>query len=394
MTNAPAPTTHAVTTRRDWLAVAVVAVAVFTVTTTEMSPMGLLPSVAADLNVSEGSAGLSVTLYGILAGLLAPVATIITGRIDRRALLLAILAVFTAGNTLSVTAHTYQLFMASRFLSGVIHGLMWAIVASIAIRLVAEKDAVRATAAVFSGISLALVLGVPASATVGEALGWRSAFAALAFLSGVTLLLVRALLPTLPSVNTFGFADLFRLVRQGPLRRVLTVTALVVIANYSAYTYIAPFLHDTHGLAASLIGPFLLTYGIAGVAGNFAAGALLTRTRTVRAVLVVLATVVTMALLSLQVAYWPIALGAAIAVWGASYSAIPVALQTLVLRLSGSDAAEATTSLYVLVFNCSIALGALTGGIAIDAAGPAVPAFVGASFSAAAVLATLTLPRR
>jgi predicted MFS family arabinose efflux permease len=392
--SAPATTPQMVSSRRNWLGVVVVGVAVFTVTTTEMSPMGLLPSIAHDLNVSEGRVGLSVTLYGILAGLLAPLATILAGRIDRRTLLLVILVVFTASNTLSASAHTYPVFMASRLLAGVIHGLMWAIVASIAIRLVADVDAVRATAAVFSGISLALVLGVPASAFLGGLLGWRSAFVALAILSGATLILIRTLLPALPSTTIFGFADLIALRRNNSLRRVLTITALIVVANYSAYTYIAPFLHDARGLALTLIGPFLLAYGIAGVAGNFAAGALLARKRTVRAVLVVLASVFTVALLSLQFAVWPIVLAATIAIWGASYSAIPVALQTLVLRLAGSSAGEATTSLYVLVFNCSIAAGALTGGIAIDAVGPVLPALVGAGFCALGLLATLTLPRR
>ncbi|CDO06247.1 arabinose efflux permease family protein [Mycolicibacterium cosmeticum] len=355
--------------------------------------MGLLPSIARDLNVSEGVAGLSVTLYGILAGLLAPIATILTSRIDRRTVLLVILTVFTVGNALSATAYSYPMFMASRFLSGVIHGLMWAIVASIAIRLVAETDAVRATAAVFSGISLALVLGVPAAAFVGDLYGWRSAFAALAVLSGVSLVLVRALLPPLSSSGTFAFPDLASLLRQPRLRRVLAVTALMVIANYSAYTYIAPFLQDARGLAPQSTGPFLLIYGIAGVAGNFAAGALLSRARTVRAVLVALAVVLTGALMSLQVARLPIILAVLIAVWGASYSAMPVALQTLVLRIGGGRTGEAATSLYVLVFNCSIALGASAGAVAIDTAGPTVPALVGAAVCAVGLVPTLSLRR-
>jgi predicted MFS family arabinose efflux permease len=197
----------------------------------------------------------------------------------------------------------------------------------------------------------------------------------------------------MPSRGTFGFTDLLPLLRQTNLRRVLAVTGLIVIANYCAYTYIAPFLHDTRGLASPLIGPFLLAYGIAGVAGNFAAGSLLARTRTVRAVLVVLVTILTAALLSLQLVTWPIVLAAIVAVWGASYSAIPVALQTLVLRVSGGITGEATTSLYVLVFNCAIAIGALAGGIVIDAAGPALPALVASGFCAKGLLATLTLSR-
>lgn len=383
---APSPAT---TQLRSWTAVAMVSVAVFAVTTTEMTPMGLLPDIARDLRVTEGQAGLSVTLYGLLAGLLAPVTTVLTGRVDRRALLLAILAVFTVGNALSAMSTTYVMFMASRFISGLIHGLMWAIVASVAIRLVADQHAVRATAVVFSGISVALVLGVPCSAFLGNALGWRWAFGLLSGLCALTFILLRVLLPALPSRQAFTFGDLRPLLRSKAVRAVLIVTAGVVIGNYSSYTYIAPFLSDSRGVNAGLIGAFLLCYGIAGVAGNFASAAALNRFSTIRPVLAALAAIVTAALLLLLIpvhsAVW---LAAWMVIWGASYSALPVALQTLVLRVSDGNNGEATTSLYVLVFNCAIGAGALVGGIAIDTSGPQMPMLTGATFCAVSVVAT------
>jgi predicted MFS family arabinose efflux permease len=369
------------------MAVTTVGLAVFAVTTTEMIPMGLLPSIAHDLKVSEGQAGLSVTLYGVLAGLLAPVITVITGRKDRRTLLLSILAVFIAGNALSAVAQSYAVFMISRFTSGLIHGLMWAIVASVAIRLVCATDAVRATAAVFSGISLALVLGVPLGAFIGSILGWRWAFALLSMLCALTFILVRALLPQLPCERTFTFSDLRPLLKSTPLRTVLLVTAVVVIGNYSAYTYIAPFLYDARAISAGLVGPFLLCYGVAGVVGNFACGAILSRSRSVRPVLAGLSVVLTAALLLIVVTQPRPLLALLMVVWGASYSALPVALQTQVLRVSDHGIGEATTSIYVLVFNCSIAAGALVGGFGIDTGGPTVPVLIGAPFSAVSIVA-------
>lgn len=376
------------TTSRKWMAVATVGLAVFAVTTTEMTPMGLLPSIARDLRVSEGQAGLSVTLYGLLAGLLAPATTVITGRIDRRTLLLTVLAVFTVGNALSAVSHTYALFMVSRFTCGVIHGLMWAIVSSVAIRLVVDRDAVRATAAVFSGISLALVLGVPCSAFLGSILGWRWAFALLSALCALTFVLIRMLLPALPSQRSFAFSDLVPLLKSKPVRAVLIVTASIVVGNYSAYTYIAPFLSEARGIDAGLIGSFLLCYGIAGVTGNFASAALLNRFRAMRPVLAGLTVVMTAGVLLLMIPTYSLLLIALwMVIWGVAYSALPVALQTLVLRVSDKGSGEATTSLYVLVFNCAIAAGALFGGIAIDTGGPNVPVLAGAMFCAASLAA-------
>jgi predicted MFS family arabinose efflux permease len=369
------------------MAVTTVGLAVFAVTTTEMTPMGLLPSIAHDLRVSEGQAGLSVTLYGVLAGLLAPVITVISGRMDRRTLVLSILAVFTAGNALSAIAQSYTVFMISRFTSGLIHGLMWAIVASVAIRLVCGKDAVRATAAVFSGISLALVLGVPFGAFIGSILGWRWAFALLSMLCALTFILVRALLPQLPCERTFTFSDLRPLLKSTQLRIVLLVTAVVVIGNYSAYTYVAPFLYDARAIGAGLVGPFLLCYGVAGVIGNFASGAILSRSHSVRPVLAGLTVVLTMALLLIVLTQPRPLLALLMVVWGASYSALPVVLQTQVLRVSDKGIGEATTSIYVLVFNCSIAAGALVGGFGIDTGGPTIPVLIGALFCAMSIVA-------
>ncbi|BBZ28895.1 MFS transporter [Mycolicibacterium madagascariense] len=369
------------------MAVVIVAVAVFAVTTTEMTPMGLLPQIANDLHVTDGQAGYSVSLFGVLAGLLAPFTAIVTGRVGRRTLLLIILAVFTLGNALSALSSTYALFMGSRLTCGLIHGLLWSIVASVAIRLVAPRDAVRATAAVFSGISVALVLGVPCGAFIGHAVGWRWTFVVLSCACALTFVVLRLVLPSLPSRQAFTFGELMPLIRSKTVGNVLIITACVVVGNYSAYTYIAPFLSEARGIDARLIGAFLLCYGIAGVAGNFAAAALLTRFRAIRPILTGLSLTVTATLLLLLIpSHSPAWAALGMMIWGASYSALPVALQTLVLRVAGRRHGEATTSLYVLVFNCAIAAGALLGGIAIDRAGPLAPTLVGAVASAASLI--------
>ncbi|WP_433667491.1 MFS transporter [Nocardia sp. CA-136227] len=380
------------TSWRAWVAVWAVGFSVFVVTTTEMAPVGLLPEIARDLDVSSGTAGIAVTAFGLIAGLLAPVSTVVSGRFDRRALLIAILAVFTAGNLLSAMSSNYGLFIFSRLATGVIHGLMWSIVAAIAIRLVRPRDGVRATAIAFSGISVALVLGVPLGSLIGSYSGWRAAFGALAILSLLCSLVVFAFVPRLPMVEAVAWSDFRRLVRARPLLAALIVTCVVVVGNYAAYTYVAPFMLDERHILPSMVGPYLLAYGIAGVAGNFMSGFALDRLGSPAKVLGVFGFVVVCALVLLPLLDSRNAVIVLLMVWGETYSGLPVALQTLVLR-SGGDSGQAATSAYVLVFNCSIALGALLGGFAIDTSGATAPIWVGAMFCLLGVLVSLVITR-
>ncbi|QNP75254.1 MFS transporter [Streptomyces roseirectus] len=377
--------------RRPWLAVLAVAFGVFTVTTTETMPIGLLPEMAAGLGVSEGSVGLTVTLYGLFAGALAPFLTAATRRLDRGRLLVVVLAVFVVGNVLTATATGYAWLMLVRLLVGFIHGVLWAIVASVAVRLVPPERAVRATAVVFSGISLASVVGVPLGTVVGQWLDWRAAFWGLAACSAVALAATVLLVPPMPPSGGVHLAELPRLLRAGNLRTALAVTAIVVVGHYAAFTYVTPFLLRNVGVPSDAVGVLLLGVGVAGVAGNFLSGTLIGRGPALRTVLLALlaCTGASMALLLLTDSWLPGALFFLLA-WGFAYSALPVALQTLVFR-SAPRAREAATSLYVLCFNISIALGALTGALALDHSGPSLVMLTGAAFCGLGLLAAAFL---
>ncbi|WP_246113770.1 MFS transporter [Streptomyces montanus] len=383
--NEAAHPTPPATPANGWPAVLAVAFSVFIVTATETMPIGLLPEMAADLRVSEGTVGLTVTLYGLFAGLLAPLLTAATRRLDRGRLLLVILAVFLAGNLLTATAVDYAWLMLVRLLIGFIHGVLWAIVASIAVRLVPPAQSVRATAVVFSGISLATVIGVPLGAMVGQWLSWRAAFWALTVCGAVALLATAVLMPSMPSRDGVHLSELPRLLKRGDLRTTVAVTAIVVIGHYAAYTYVTPFLLRNVGVAADTVGVLLLCFGIAGVAGNFVVGAVIGRGPTLRTVIIglIVGTAGSMALLLAAGSWQPGAIAFLLS-WGFAYSALPVALQTLVLR-SAPHAREAATSLYVLSFNVSISLGALFGSLALDRSGPSLVMLTGVAFCAAAL---------
>lgn len=365
------------------------AVAVGVVTTTEVMPIGLLLWIATDLRISTGSAGHAVTVYGILAGLLAPVLVVATGREDRRTVMLLILGAFVAGNLLTALAPSFPTLLAVRFAVGAVHGLMWAIVARMGVRLVRPGDGVRATAVVFSGISAALVLGVPVGTALGGALGWRTAFGLLAALAAVTWGALFALLPRLPPDEPPRPADIGRLMTNSALRFPLLITAVVVIGNYCAYTYVTPLLIAA-GCGGDRVSLLLTGYGIAGVAGNFVAGALATRrgatVPALHGVLVGFLTALSVSMIALFLfRSVPPATLTLLLAWGLTYAGLPVILQTMVFT-SAPAASEAATSVYVLVFNVSIALGALAGGVGVDRFGPAGPLLAGALTCGAATL--------
>ncbi|WP_299537337.1 MFS transporter [uncultured Streptomyces sp.] len=368
---------------RSWLAVVAVGMGVFAFTTTEMVPIGLLPAMSRDLGVSEGSVGLSVTLYGAIAGLFAPVLTAATRRLDRRVLLLLVLGIFIAGNAFTALSSSYTVLMVSRLLTGFAHGVMWSIAASIAIRLVPKGQAVRATAVVFSGISIASVVGVPFGTFIGQS-DWRTAFWVI---SGIGVLILTAavlLVPRLEPRTVVRLAELPRLLGDANLRIATLVTVAMVIGHFAAYTYVAPFLEQDAGIPAHWVSALLLLYGVAGVVGNFGGGAAAARalrTTTLTCILLLAAAVV----LLVVNGEWRPGTVVLLLVWGIAYTALPVCLQTLVFA-SAPKAPEAATSLYICAFNISIALGALIGGWFVDTSGPSAVMFIGAGFSLVAAL--------
>lgn len=369
---------------RSWLAVVAVGMGVFAFTTTEMVPIGLLPAMSRDLHVSEGTVGLSVTLYGAIAGLFAPVLTVATRRIDRRLLLLLVLGVFVAGNAFTALSSSYAVLMVSRLLTGFAHGVMWSIAASIAIRLVPPAQAVRATAVVFSGISIASVVGVPFGTFIGGLSDWRTAFWAIAGIGVAILAGAAFLLPPLAPRAVVRLAELPRLLRDGNLRIATLVTAAMVIGHFAAYTYVAPFLEQDAGIPSDWVSALLLLYGVAGVVGNFAGGA--AAARALRATTLTCILLLAAAVVALVVnGRWHPGTVTLLLVWGIAYTALPVCLQTLVFA-SAPQAPEAATSLYICAFNISIALGALIGGWFVDASGPSAVMFLGAGFSMLAAL--------
>ncbi len=369
---------------RGWLGVTAVTAGTFTVVTSEMLPVGLLTPIGAALRVSEGSAGLALTVTGLVAAVSAPLLTAALSRIERRVVLCGLMAVLGLGNLGTAWAPTFGVLMGARVLVGVGMGGVWALAASSAARLVPARSVNAATSLVFSGVAVASVLGIPAGTVLGALAGWRIVFAAAAGLALLVLMVMAAALPRLPATEGAALGGVLRLTRQPGLRVALLVVAFLVTGHFAAYTYVRPVLEEVTGVGAETIGTLLLVYGIAGVAGNFGAGA--AAARTPRKTLIAIGSILAAAAIALPVlgASPPQAL-VLMVVWGLAYGGVSVSTQNWVFAAS-PGAKEGASALFAGVFNAAIALGSLTGGLAADRVGLAAALWLGGALAVVAVL--------
>ncbi|MEU5898084.1 MFS transporter [Streptomyces venezuelae] len=370
---------------RRRFAVLAVAAATFSVVTTEMLPVGLLTSLGSGLHVSDGTAGLAVTLPGLVAALAALLLPVAMRRADRRTVLALLMAVLAAANVISALAPVFAVLLVARVLVGVCIGGVWAIAAGLGVRLVRAEGAGRATAVIFSGIAVASVLGVPAGTLLGELAGWRWGFAALAVLALAVAGLLVTVLPRLPADQGVRLGAFPALLRIGGLRAGLLAVTLLVTGHFATYTYIRPVLERVPGIGAGLISGLLLAYGTAGIAGNFAGGAVAARDPR-RALLAISAGLAAVVLLMVPAGASLAASVALLVAWGLAYGGVSVSAQNWVMA-AAPHAREAASALFAGVFNVAIALGAFAGGRVADSRGAGAVLWLGGGLAGLALVA-------
>ncbi|WP_394298027.1 MFS transporter [Streptomyces griseus] len=353
-----------------WLAVLSVTLGVFAIVTTEILPIGLLTSIGSGFAVSDGRAGLMMTMPGFLAAVSAPLLTVATARVDRRLMLGVFMGLLAVANFLAAAAPDYWLVLVSRVLVGITIGGFWSIGAGLAERLVPPESVGRATAVIFSAVPLGSVLGVPAGTLVGDHMGWRTAFATMGALAVGVLVMLMVVVPALPPVRVTRLGVLMGLLRSVRTRFALLLTFLIVLAHFGTYTYVTPFLEQVPGLGDGMITTFLLIYGAAGVVGNFLGGAWVARCP--RAVFGLAAGLVAVATLLLPVlGRWEGGAALLLVVWGVGYGAVPVASQTWFAKAAPS-APEAASVLFTASFQATLSAAALLGGVVLDRTSPSV----------------------
>lgn len=337
------------------------ALAGFITILTEALPAGLLPVISRDLGISEALAGQLVTLYAI-GSLVAAIPLIaITRGVRRRRLLLAALAGFVIANSITTLSASVGLTLAARFLAGVSAGLLWALVAGYAARMVSEAQQGRAIAIAMVGTPLALSLGVPAGTWLGNLVGWRLCFGLMSLLALGLMLWVRFQVPDFPGQGAAQRLSLGRVFTRGGVRPVLAVVLLFVLAHNILYTYIAPFLAEAGmGGRTDLV---LLVFGAASLLGIWVTGVLIDR--HLRVLTLASTLLFGVAALVLGLSDSPLLVLASVAVWGLAFGGVPTLFQTALAKAAG-DAADVAQSMLVTAWNSAIAGGGILGGVLLE----------------------------
>ncbi|WP_248741110.1 MFS transporter [Pseudomonas sp. MWU12-2029] len=345
------------------------ATAGFITVLTEAMPAGLLPQMSAGLEVSQALIGQLVTLYAIGSMLAAIPLTIATRGWRRRPLLLSAIGGFAIANSITALSELYWLTLIARFIAGVFAGLLWALLAGYASRMVAPHLQGRAITVAMLGAPLALSLGIPAGTLLGTVVGWRLSFAIMSAMTVLLVIWVRWQVPDFAGERAGKRLPLLQVFTLPGVRSVLFVTLSYVVAHNLLYTYIAPFLEPS-GLGAE-IDRVLLVFGLASVLSLWIVGSLIDR--WLRELVLISATLFMLSAIAL--ALWremPGVVYAATAVWGLAFGAMPSLLQTASAK-TAKDAADTAQSMLVTLWNVGIAGGGLAGGLLL--ANPGVSAF-------------------
>ncbi|WP_248948552.1 MFS transporter [Oerskovia enterophila] len=350
--------------------------ATFLAVTTELLPVGLLPLMSDELDVTESTAGLLVTVYAFMVAALAVPLTLATVRLPRKGLLLGTLVAYTVSNALVAVAPTFAVVAAGRAVGGIAHALFFSVSIGYGARLVQPLFTGRALALVTAGASAGFVFGVPLSTSLGAAVGWRTAFAVLAGVCALTTVLVALLLPAVAGGGGARRDDHGQAARRSRLAVVSTANALVYLGQFSVYTYVSVLLLAA-GLSVAGVGPVLLGLGALGLVGTWYAGVSLDR-RPRRTVLVVLVTL-TLGLCALGLAFPALApVLVAAAVWGAGFGGVASIFQTASIRTRGASP-DVVGALVNSTANIGIGGGAALGGAVLAGYGVGWLPFVGAA---------------
>ena len=372
------------------------AVGAFGIGVTEFAPMGLLPVMAGDLGVSIPAAGLLVSAYafGVLIG--APLMTLTTGRVARRTLLVGLMGIFTLGNLLSAIAPDYWTLMAARVLTSFNHGAFFGVGAIVAASVVAPNRRAGAVAAMFMGLTLANVTGVPLAAWAGDVLGWRASFWGIAGLGALAMIALALTLPKGAVAATTDGGSMkaeLAVLRRGPVLAALALTVLGSSAMFTVFTYIAPILTEKTQATTAFVTAMLVVYGLGLTLGNWLGGRFADKSvdRTLVVTLVALA-VLLIAFAALMP--WAFVAAPLIFLWGVASFALVPPLQMRVMA-AASDAPNLASAMNIGAFNLGNAIGAALGGAVISAGlGYPAVALSGAAMAISGLVLILLLMRR
>lgn len=374
------------------LALLALTLSAFAIGTTEFVIVGLIPTMANDLQVSLPSAGLLVSLYALGVAIGAPVLTALTGKWNRKSVLLGVMSLFVIGNLLAWQAPGYPTLVVARILTGLAHGVFFSIGSTIATGLVPKEKAASAIAIMFTGLTVALVTGVPLGTYIGQQFGWQSTFLIVALLGLIALLGSMLLVPRdLPQPPATKLVAQLKVLTQPRLLLVYAITALGYGGTFTAFTFLAPILEQVSGFSTHMISLIMLVYGGSVAVGNLWGGKLADKMGPIKALTLIFTGLAAILLVFNITAFNPLAAVATILIWGAfAFGNVP-GLQVYVVKLAERytpDAVDVASGLNIAAFNVGIALGAWGGGMIVAKAGLMHTPWVGALVVLVALLLT------
>jgi DHA1 family inner membrane transport protein len=336
----------------------------FGIGTSEFVIMGLLPQLSTDLGVSLSSAGLLVTGYALGVFVGAPIVTLLMSRLPRKTVLLSLMLLFTIGNVACALAPGYGYLMAGRVITSFAHGAFFGIGSVVATGLVAADKRASALALVFTGLTLANVMGVPMGTWLGQHFGWRSTFWAVSVIGVIAMAAIAALVPGSRDDQPAHFAQELRTLVRPQVLLGFLMTVLGFGGVFTAFTYIAPLLTQLAGFPEIAVSPILLLFGVGLVVGNTLGGKYTDRG-------LMRALIISLVLLAIVLGVFTFTVhsqaGAVItiALFGAAGFAVVPPLQMRVLE-KASGAPNLASAFNIAAFNLGNAAGAWLGGITID----------------------------
>ncbi len=339
------------------------AVAAFGIGTSEFIIMGLLPNLAGSFDVSIPKAGMLVSGYALSVTLGSPIVAVAISRLERKRALLLLMGFFIVGNVACALAPTYGLLFAARVITALCHGAFFGTGSIVAASLVPRNQRAQAIALMFSGLTLANVLGVPAGTALGQAFGWRASFWAIVPVGIVAAASLYWLVPKQP-LGESRLLQEFRILRKPQVLLVLAMSTLASASLFCVFTYITPTLETVTGISPHGVTLVLLVFGLGITAGNFAGGRL-SDWRQMPAIIGTLSVLLVVLVLLFQAERLVIPAVAVILLWGFVQFAAGIPLQTRIVD-QAHTAPNLASTLNQGAFNLGNALGASIGGFMLS----------------------------
>lgn len=363
---------------RAWLPVASLACGTFIFNTSEFIPIGLLSSISSDFAMSEAATGMIITIYAWVVALASLPLMLFFSQHELKTLMMGVLGVFVASHIVSAFASSFYMLCASRIGVAFAHSLFWSIVTPMAVRAAPRGKRSAAISIVVTGSSLAIVAGLPLGRIVGLYFDWRTTFAGIGVVAFAVLLLFWRVFKTMPNTQTITLRTLPTLAKNKHFRRICILVALFITGNFTAYSYIEPYLLG-RGFESGMITTLLALFGVSGIAASVLFGKFYDTHHAVFVNFSLFGVIV--GLLLYQAAAFSVPSFLLLCVfWGVSITCFNVVFQSQVLA-AVPQASAIAMSIYSGIYNVGIGGGAFVGGFVVEHFGVGFVGFVGAGFA-------------